>query len=461
MSKATLITYESRIDLPTDIPVGIVKYDSDNCYPQRIRLLASASGITSQLVDIYSKYIRGEGFEEQGFYSAIINSKRWTWDKLLKALSKDFALHNGFAIHFNYNALLEISEINFVPFENVRLAIPDDTGYYAKVKIHPDWGRRSKIKRATFDEDTVKTIDVFNPDKEVVLKQILNAGGIEKYKGQVYYYNSESENYPLSIIDPIIPEVETDAEIPHYKNRQVTNSFLVQYIWLNKFRFEKQNEKDEYVNNIKKFQGSRQSGKILMLDLENEDQKPELMKVESNVNDKLFAYTEDSTTMRIIRRFGVPPIMVGVSPAGALGDKNDREGAKIIYSEQTKDERVLMESVFSVIFESWHRQEDNPSKNFSIRPITGSVTNVDPKLLDDMSQNERRVNILNLPPVQEKQSATKLLSETLGVGGTQAMTAIVIDPTLNKGQKVQMLIQLFGFTKEDATVLIYAEDGQQ
>ena len=459
MSKATIINYENRIDLPLDIPAGIVRYDSDNAYPQRMRLLKAASATASQCIDIRAKYISGQGFEEQNFYASIINSKRWTWDKLLKALAKDYALQYGFAIHFNYNALLEISEINYLPFENVRLGIPDDTGYYSKVKVHSDWARRNKIKRPVFDENTIKTIDVFNPDKEIVAAQILKAGGIEKYKGQVFYYNSESEDYPLSILDSIIPDCETDAEIPHYKNRQVTNSFLVQYVWLNKFRFEKPNQKDDYVENIKRFQGSRNAGKILMLDLENEEEKPELMKVESNVNDKLFAHSEDSTIIRIVRRIGIPPILAGISATGALGDKNDREGAKIIYSEQTEDERILMEAVFAMIFDHWHRPEDNPQKNFAIKPITGTVTGIDAKLLDDMTQNERRVNILKLPPVEEKQSGTKLLSETLGVGGTQSLTSVVIDTTLNKGQKVQILIQLFGFTEEDAKKLIYAEDG--
>lgn len=446
--QSTIVNFDPRIIVKDDTNLGIIKYDQDNAYPQRMKLAMEASGITSDCVGLYAKYIRGNGFANASFYSSKVNRKKQTWDKILKLVSKDCALNAGsFALHFNYNMLGEISEINHVPFEDVRLCIPDDMGYISKVKIYCDWGK--KLNR-TIDEKKITEHDVFNPDPAVVLAQIEKAGGIEKYKGQVLYFNEQSENYPLSSIDPIFEHCETDAELKYYNNRNVTTGFMAQVIWIQKGKFADKKAEQQHADNLKKFQGTRQSGKILQIQIDNEEEKPELIPVENNIDDELYAYTEKTVISHIIRRFQIPTILLGIPTEGALGDKNDREGAKNTYSEITKDERTMLEAVFSLIFDYWHAPEQNPEKDFSIIPISGVPKNTSAELYKDMTVNERRVNLLNLPPTEEKASAVKLLAETLGVGGTTAFTQIIADPTLDQEQKKNTLILLFGLTEDQA-----------
>jgi len=450
--QSTIVDFDARIIVKDDTNLGILKYDHDNAYPQRMKLAKEASGTTSDCVDIYAKYIRGNGFENATFYSSQVNRKKHTWDKILKLTSKDCALNNGsFALHFNFNLLGEISEINHVPFEDVRLCIPDDMGYISKVKIYSDWGKKHC---RTIDEKKVTEHDVFNPDKAVVLAQIEKAGGIEKYKGQVLYFNEQSENYPLSTLDPIFEHCETDAELKYYNNRNVTTGFMAQFIWVQKGKFADKKSEQQHADNLKKFQGTRNSSKILQINIENPEEKPDILPIENNIDDELYAYTEKSVMAHIIRRFQIPTILLGIPTEGALGDKNDREGAKNTYSEITKDERTMLEAVFSLIFDYWHAPEQNPDKNFTIMPISGVPKNTSPELYKDMTVNERRVNLLNLPPTEEKASATKLLAETLGVGGTQALKEILIDTTLTDLQKKNALILLFGLTEEQASSLV-------
>jgi hypothetical protein len=451
--KSTIVTIDNRIDVKVDTAQGILKYDIDNAYPQRMRLIAQGSSTTKACVDTYAKFIRGEGFQEPVFYGSIINRKKWTFDRILRKISEDYALYKGFAIQVNYNLQFQIVELNYVPFEYVRLSEPDDVGYVSTCVIYDDWGKK---KRRTIDNLYLHEIDVYNPNPEVIASQIEKAGGIEYYKGQIFYYAGDSDDYPLSSIDSIIEDCETDGELKYFKNRVVTTNFMASHLYVHKGRFEDNRDREDFVKNLKTFQGSRNASSLMLVECEQEEQEPKLIKVENNINDKVFEYTESSVRKNIITAFKIPSILLGMPTAGALGEKNEREQAKNMYSDIIKDERILMEAVFSELFEYWYDQSMNPTRNFSIIPITSSATATKdiPALLTDMTLNERREILLNLPPQEEKTSATKLLVEVLGVGGTQAMMSVVIDPTLSKEQKISMLQLVFGLTEADAISII-------
>lgn len=51
----------------------------------------------------------------------------------------------------------------------------------------------------------------------------------------------------------------------------------------------------------------------------------------------------------------------------------------------------------------------------------------------------------------------QLLAQVIGVGGTQALTAIMTDPVLTNEQKVQLLIQLFAFEESVARTMVGTE----
>lgn len=77
-----------------------------------------------------------------------------------------------------------------------------------------------------------------------------------------------------------------------------------------------------------------------------------------------------------------------------------------------------------------------------------------PELLKDMTANERRELLLDLPAQMDKASEERLLVEVLGVGGTQALQSIVTDVNLTPTQKINLLVEVFGFTKEVANRII-------
>jgi phage portal protein BeeE len=54
--------------------------------------------------------------------------------------------------------------------------------------------------------------------------------------------------------------------------------------------------------------------------------------------------------------------------------------------------------------------------------------------------------------------STQLLAQVIGVGGTQALTAIMTDPVLTNEQKIQLLITLFAFDETTARTIVGTEN---
>ena len=51
----------------------------------------------------------------------------------------------------------------------------------------------------------------FNPDPDIVLEQIENAGGIDSYKGQILWQSLDGQFiYPTASYDSAITEISTD-----------------------------------------------------------------------------------------------------------------------------------------------------------------------------------------------------------------------------------------------------------
>jgi hypothetical protein len=74
-------------------------------------------------------------------------------------------------------------------------------------------------------------------------------------------------------------------------------------------------------------------------------------------------------------------------------------------------------------------------------------------ILKDLTPTERR-SLVGYPELSSKTVGDQLLSERLGVGGTQSLVGIISDPTLSKEQKKASLQLLFGLLPADADKLV-------
>ena len=119
--------------------LGIKSYDADNLYPQNVRNIVLNSKTGSGCLERYTDYIEGRGIASEPLAGFVVNLDGETLADLHAQVSSDLAMHDGFAIHVNYDINARIVSLHHVPFENARIAEPDEEGNVRKVALHPDW----------------------------------------------------------------------------------------------------------------------------------------------------------------------------------------------------------------------------------------------------------------------------------------------------------------------------------
>ena len=356
---------QKRITRRDDRKYGIINYDSDNAYPQRTVDIVGGSGVAKSCIDIFQKFINGGGLLTGG--DRLVNPKL-TLDQLLRKHSMDYAKHMGFAVHFNYTITGEVASVDHVPFAYCRLGINKDTNEVDCIAIYDNWDREKSKKIIKEDIDY---IDLYDPRPEVVIGQIEAAGGIEKYKGQVYYYGMDGELvYPLAYYDSELEDIETDSQIKLFKYRNISGSFMASHMLVRYGQAEgggygsggvepslggversgTSYEEDDLVEGIKQFQGADNFNRVMVIDAETPEQKPELIPFTHQNNDKLFEYHEVSTQNNIRKVFAIPTIFLDAI-AGSLGMSKEIEEATRFYNLMTKDERAIFEECYAKIFD--------------------------------------------------------------------------------------------------------------
>jgi hypothetical protein len=370
--RSSLPSVAPRVTIKDNKIDNIQSYDSDNNYPGRILDIIKASGTATSCVNLYAKFINGKGFKDQKFWKSRVNRKGITVDKLLRSNCNDFARFNGFALHVNYNALFQVNEVSYVPFDNCRLGISDDNGYVSKIALYNDWDCKREKK---VNKDKVDFIDVYNPDPNVIMSQIEKAKGIENYKGQIFYYSSEIDGYPLSTIDPVIEDCITDNGIKNYRKTNVEKGFFGTTVFEYPYEFESDEEREAEKENLKCFQGVDGS-RILMLENKNASETPlKITQIESGDSDKMFSVTNRTVKDSIIENFTQPPVLLGVAISGKLGTADEIRDAYMFYNSMTSDERRIFEETYTEIF-SRYRNPINTTGDYSIIPLSFEVATV-------------------------------------------------------------------------------------
>lgn len=364
---------ERRVDIGYNTTLGLQTYGVDNLYPQHLMAITSASGTAELCLSRYAQFVEGNGFNDIQTSDIIINRQGHTCDDLLQWCADDLTRFGGFALHVNYNVLGEITEVQFVPFEQLRLKEQDASGYVGKIMVHPDWSgklhRDGSVVRVS--AENVTEVDVFNPDKAVVMAQIETCGGISNYKGQIMYVSrAGGMNYPTPIYDSVVTEMSTDEGLCNVKNRNVRNNFLTSCMLIARksaYTDGSDGEDKEMISPemLKTFQGDMNTGKMLYVEVENDEDEPKVVEFPVKNYDKDFTATETSTVERIYAQFK-QEIFYAVR-IGKLGFSGDvmREAYEY-YAGMVTTEQRMIQRAFQKVFNLWH---EGVAFNFEIEPL--------------------------------------------------------------------------------------------
>lgn len=344
-----------------DKKLAIQQNGQDNLYPERMEAYKNNSVTASMASNIMSQYIVGKGFESS-------NNVTIGGNKLIEItndLADSIVDNRGSFIHVDYDDNLEMSSFDILPFSYCRLGEKDSEDYNGKILIHKDWSSNPK-------KEDIKVVDVYNNNKQVVASQIKAAGGIEQYKGQVFFFNLDRKYiYPLSRINAVYNDCDSEAQAGIYKNELLRRGFFGKTLvvtrplvdeefyedretaeGIKKLR-DAESEKEKFKDTIKSFIGAEGAGGALHLEVDFAGEKLEdailFKNIESNIDDKLFQFTENSVVNNILMAYNNLPISLVKSPDSALlGNSGESlRVAKETYQENTTKERMIVEAVIN------------------------------------------------------------------------------------------------------------------
>ena len=320
MKVSTTSKAQARIDVGYLSRFNMQTYSKNNLYPQTIRDITNESPTAIGCLNRYAEFIEGNGFESDETTDFIVSKYGDTLDDLLHNIAQDLARYNGFALHVSYNAFCEVNSIEYVPFEQCRLAEKDDAGHVTEILVHPDWSGRSTRSGKTLkiDENSIRRYYIYNPSKEVVSKEMAKDGDALSFRGQIAWFSRDGKyTYPKPVYDAAITDISTDAGLSNVMYRNARTSFLAACMLVTKkgtpaIDYAPDMTDDERVNaemfgggsffsgdDLDAFQGDENTGKILAVELESSEDMPEIKEFPTKNFDKDFSVTEPTITRRI------------------------------------------------------------------------------------------------------------------------------------------------------------------
>lgn len=366
-----------KVDI-LDIEKNVVKWNEkldvytngeDNLYPERIDRLINNSITAKMASDLMLQYIIGGGLGNADNYK--ISDKQKLID-FASDVTEDIVKNRGIFIHFDYNLDFEPVNPKVLPFERCRIGKKDSNQYNSKILYKNDWNDK---------KENPIIFNTYNNDKSIVEYQINKAGSIQKYKGQVLFINLDRNYiYPLSRIDAVMNDCDSEAQASIYRNQLMRKGFFgkqliatTPLITNNEPEFvtdpngvlrrniewqRKEDEATRVKSVIESFIGADNAGGALLMQLADFQGKIDdvfqIKRIESELDDKMFEYTENQTSKNILMAFNNLPVGLVKSPDSAFFG-NSGESLKAMQNMYWKNcdrDRKIVETIINDIVQN-------------------------------------------------------------------------------------------------------------
>jgi len=383
--KTLLIDVWKRLT-PWSKSADVYANDTDNAYPERMDRLINNSVTAKSAAAIMVQYLIGKGYGPKNDSLIISKEKNLKLIDFADDVADDLVKQRGVFIHINWNALYQITDFSVIPYEWCRIGKTDSNDYAGKIAVCKEW---LKPKRSD-----IQLIDIYNPRKKVIDAQIEKAGGWEHYKGQVLFVNMDTKLlYPLSRIDSVAEDCDSEAQASTYKNRLLRKGFFGNTLVVTRplvgegldpgskaFR-DAESERERFQQAIRDSLGAENTGGVLCLEMDFAGEKLEdailIKQIESRIDDKLFNYTETSVRENILVAFNnLPAGLIKTNETSLFGNSGEaiRE-MKRTYWENTTKERNLLTSIINRLLE-----KSQDYSNVKVQPL---------KLIDDAAPDNK------------------------------------------------------------------------
>lgn len=335
---------DKRLNIRLDNTDGIIFYGWDNLYPQAAEQLRLRSPLIKSATHLLEDFINGSGWEFNN--ELIVNDDGETARDLLNLVSMDYSRYDGFAMHVDFNALGQVVGVRHIPFEYVRLGLPDALGVVREAVVSNNW-EEDPNKLPQRGLKLTKRYPLYNP---LVSAQKVLEGNFE---GQIFYFTGlEKYKYPLATFDSIIPTAKTDDDIQVYENNNVARGFHGMTIFRYPSKFESEEEKQEIKKTVERWNGVDSPG-VTVVQTDEDFAGTLLETVESNSDDTLFDLTLNSIINRTLQHYHIPPALFGISPSGGVFTQLAYQESFTVFNVITRNRRNSVERAFEKIFSNF------------------------------------------------------------------------------------------------------------
>ncbi|QKZ15198.1 hypothetical protein [Spirosoma sp. KUDC1026] len=342
---------------------GFLDWGWDNLYPQTLLDVIDESDTASAAMSVRAEFIEGNGLKDLALSEMIVNRKGETFDDVHAANCSGVADLEVICLHLSFNALAEIVGMQHVPPEQVRFMAPDDLGNITRAGIFPYLGSTLFPKRAKEH----KVVHLFNPRKEVVFAQIEEAGGIEKYQGQLVHViagtRRKGEVYHTPSYAGGSVMFEAEKELSTYYYRVVTQDFATSGVFktLKKSdaRDEGNRDEDSIQNRLTQHQGAENAASIVCIEADTIEELEAMEFMPTSGSDLSNRYTAmgDYVAEHISRRTRVPNELMGVrkSTGGISFTQIQIKLFSQLMQQTVNRYQRSISRVYAQIFAHWHR----------------------------------------------------------------------------------------------------------
>ena len=305
------ITFEpslNRVPIERDTVHRITIYGRDNLYPQRMLQTALLSPITKSAIRLKASFYRGNGFERG---DKVINDFGETANDILRLLSEDIALYNGYGLHLNSTGIGIVKEVQHIPFENIRLGLATQNGIIRDVRVSNNWQQATnELPTSDINERRFLLFDHAGNGREALTTS----------KGMVLYVTPKKNKYPLSTLDAIVESCQSDFELQNFELGNITNGFLSMSIFKYRTSGDTELEEEELREKLNGLKGARNANSVIVVGVDEDDEgNGSLVEaIPANNNDSLFINTVLNVRNRILQNYNLPASIMGMLPAGSL-----------------------------------------------------------------------------------------------------------------------------------------------
>lgn len=336
----------------------IVDFGENNVEPQIIADSVNNCGLAVSCVEILGSFLNGDGFLED-IGNIECNKNGDTLNDILSFCAEQTALFNGFALHFDYNPFLQITEITPVQYQFCRKSFP-----FGKVAVWDNWaGESPKIN------NFYGNIEWFSEYKhgEAAYDVRKKFESFDDFDGQVglFGYRKNGATYPLSPIRPILKDVQSYAVQANFRYRAAKNNFsatkIIEYVGDMTAEQRKNLQKQ-----VSEFMGDENAGSVMILnggfrdDNGNFQSALSIKDVDIASVDRLFEVQHEQIQTNISRAFRIPLELFSLNQNKGLNSGGETlKSAYTAYNNFTQKQRNWLASELSPILSNFLGYQTN------------------------------------------------------------------------------------------------------